>query len=96
MNVHGASGLSERALVALRTSKLSKNCASRGLVGPKSKTSLDIYRRWKQKVKEEDVYDNTTASLVLFQAKTSTHPLNTRGLLKKALNVIHVREKMKI
>ena len=30
----GASGLSERALVALRTSKLSKNCASRGLVGP--------------------------------------------------------------
>ena len=30
----GPSGLSERALVALRTSKLSKNCASRGLVGP--------------------------------------------------------------
>ena len=28
----GPSGLSERALVALRTSKLSKNCASRGLV----------------------------------------------------------------
>ena len=30
----GPSGLSERALVALRTSKLSKNCASRGLVDP--------------------------------------------------------------
>ena len=30
----GPSGLSEMALVALRTSKLSKNCASRGLVGP--------------------------------------------------------------
>ena len=30
----GLSGLSERALVTLRTSKLSKNCASRGLVGP--------------------------------------------------------------
>ena len=39
----------------------------------KGKTSLDIYRRWKQKVKEEDVYDNTTVS-----ARTNMLPLNTR------------------
>ena len=49
----------------------------------KSKTSLDIYRRWKQKVKEEDVYDNTTASVVLFQARTNTLPLNSRKRFTK-------------
>ena len=42
------------------------------------RTSLKVYKRWKVKIKEDNIYDNTPASTVLFQARTNTLPLNSR------------------
>ena len=36
-----------------------------------------MYKRWKAKIKD-DIYDNTPASAVLFQARSNTLPLNSR------------------
>ncbi|XP_043202706.1 uncharacterized protein LOC122370834 [Amphibalanus amphitrite] len=48
-----------------------------------TKTSLKVYKRWKLKIKEDDVYDNTPQSRILFQARTDTLPLNARKKFTK-------------
>ena len=42
------------------------------------KTSLALYRRYKKEIKEENVYDNTGASICLYQARSNTLRLNSR------------------
>ena len=41
-----------------------------------TKSSLNIYSRYKKVVKEESVYDNRNSSVLLFQARTNTLNLN--------------------
>ena len=48
-----------------------------------TKTSLKVYKRWKLKIKEDDIYDNTPQSRILFQAMTDTLPLNARKRFTK-------------
>ena len=43
-----------------------------------SKSSLILYKRSKETVKEDTVYDNTQASNILFQARTNSLPLQDR------------------
>ena len=43
-----------------------------------SKTSLKIYRMSKKNIQEDPIYDNTPASVILFQARTNTLPLEDR------------------
>ena len=43
-----------------------------------SKTSLQMYQSAKNNIKEETIYDNTPASVVLFQARTNSLPLEDR------------------
>ena len=43
-----------------------------------SKTSISMYKNRKKEIKEEIIYDNTTASCILFRARTNTLPLNDR------------------
>ena len=43
-----------------------------------SKTSLKIYRNSKKNIQEDTIYDNTPASVILFQARTNTLPLTRR------------------
>ena len=43
-----------------------------------NKTSLTLYREWKNEVKEDLVYDNRPSSIILFKARTATLPLNDR------------------
>ena len=44
----------------------------------KERTSLGMYKEWKTEIKEDLVYDNKPASMVLFRARTATLPLNDR------------------
>ena len=44
-----------------------------------NKTSIKIYRKHKQHVEEDPIYDNTPASTILYQARTNTLPLNDRN-----------------
>ena len=43
-----------------------------------SKTSLNIYRSWKEEMEEEDFLDNNPKSVVLFRARSNCLPLNDR------------------
>ena len=43
-----------------------------------SKKSLQVYRKGKQGVQEDTVYDNTPASVILFQARSNTLHLEDR------------------
>ena len=43
-----------------------------------TKTSIGIYRAGKPAIKEDPIYDNTPASIVLFQARSNTLPLEAR------------------
>ena len=43
-----------------------------------TKTSIGIYRAGKLAIKEDPIYDNTPASIVLFQARSNTLPLEAR------------------
>ena len=43
-----------------------------------SKSNLIVYKRSKETVKEDTVYDNTQASNILFQARTNSLPLQDR------------------
>ena len=44
-----------------------------------TKTSIALYRECKTCIQEDKIYANTTASQVLFQARTNTLPLNSRN-----------------
>ena len=44
-----------------------------------SKESLALYRSWKSEIKEEEVYDNTFSSILLFRARTNTLGLNKKN-----------------
>ena len=48
-----------------------------------SKSRLKIYKKWKVKIKEDNIYDNTQGSVVLFQARTDTLPLKARKRFTK-------------
>ena len=42
-----------------------------------TKKTLDRYRRYKTKIKQDDIYDNRYASVLYFKARTGTLDLNT-------------------
>ena len=44
-----------------------------------SKSSLNIYRRFKTDIFEEDIYDNIPSSRILNKARTNTLQLNDRN-----------------
>ena len=44
-----------------------------------SKSSLNIYRRFKTDICEEDIYDNRPSSRILNKARTNTLQLNDRN-----------------
>ena len=44
-----------------------------------SKSSINLYRKHKQHIEEDPIYDNTPASTILYQARTNTLPLNDRN-----------------
>ena len=41
-----------------------------------SKSSLNIYKQWKNAIKEETIYDNSFSSILLFRARTNTLNVN--------------------
>lgn len=43
-----------------------------------SKSSLVIYKRWKENIKEEKMYDNRPSSIILYKARSGTLQLNDR------------------
>ncbi|XP_043192465.1 uncharacterized protein LOC122365374 [Amphibalanus amphitrite] len=79
--------LSQKDLRDLKKEELNQNMIrwddKRWKEEVETKTSLRIYKRWKLKVKEDDVYDNTPQSRILFQARTNTLPLNSRKRFTK-------------
>ena len=44
-----------------------------------AKTTVQLYCKWKSKIKEERIYDNTEASTLLFRARSNTLKLGWRG-----------------
>ena len=44
-----------------------------------SKSSLLIYRQYKDKIQEENIYDNRPSSTIFYKARTNTLPLNDRN-----------------
>ncbi len=47
------------------------------------KTSLNIYREWKKEIKcENEIYDNTPASVILYKCRANVLPLNDRKRFK--------------
>ena len=43
-----------------------------------ARTSIEVYRMAKTAIREDPIYDNTPASVVLFRARSNTLPLGTR------------------
>ncbi|KAF0287737.1 hypothetical protein FJT64_018174 [Amphibalanus amphitrite] len=43
-----------------------------------AKSSIMVYRSAKTAIKEDPIYDNTASSIILFQARSNTLPLETR------------------
>lgn len=41
-----------------------------------NKTSLSVYRQWKELIQEEEIYDNYPSSVTLFKARSDTLQLN--------------------
>ena len=48
-----------------------------------AKTNINMYNKGKICIEEEQIYDNTPASRILFQARSNTLPLNTRKRFKQ-------------
>ena len=48
-----------------------------------SKTSIKIYRKYKLHIEEDQIYDNTQASTILYQARTNTLQLSDRNRFGK-------------
>ena len=44
----------------------------------KTKSTLLLYRNFKDKIQEEDIYDNRPSSTILYKARSNTLPLNDR------------------
>ena len=45
----------------------------------KTKSTLLLYRNFKDKIQEENIYDNRPSSTILYKARSNTLPLNDRN-----------------